>query len=162
MRVAIRAGQIEAANEERGGERVGGGGVRGDDRRAEDARGGPARARVDDVAVTRAVDLDELLARAAGAERGVSQAKASEPLAQRAAHHVDAPAAIRAAERDDGAAAGGDERVAHAPAPEGRADGLDGEPLADCAEVERHAGDSSAAVRAAAPVSGGATRRARD
>src|SRR4029079_2164604 len=35
---------------------------------------------------------------------------------------------------------GGNERMPNAPAPERRADGLDGEPLADCAEVEGHAG----------------------
>src|SRR5215207_5391240 len=84
MRRAIRAGQLATADQKRGGEGIGGGAVASDDGSAANAGRGPAGARIEDVTVAAAVDVDELLAGAAGAESAVAQVESCEPRGWRA------------------------------------------------------------------------------
>src|SRR5687768_4086792 len=122
MRGAIFARERGAANEKRRRKRIGCRAVASDDGGAADAGRGPAGTRVEHVPVAAALDLDELFAGAARAERAVAQVQPREPRAWRAGlwrariprAQIDRPAPAAPAESHDAAGAGGHERMTHA------------------------------------------------
>ena len=71
--VAVRGGERGPADDESGRQGIGGSGVGGHDGRAADQSRLVPRSRIDDLAVTTAVDQHELPARSAGSERSVAQ-----------------------------------------------------------------------------------------
>ena len=114
MRLAVAARQVRSADEERRRERVGGRGVAGDHARAEHAVGRAAGARIDHVAVALAVDLDELLAGAAGADRAVLDPQPADAPARQPRPQIDRPAASLAADRQHAAVSGREQRAPRA------------------------------------------------
>ena len=137
--LAVAPRQIRSADQERGRERVGRGGVAGDDAGAEHAVGGLAVPRIDDVAVAAAVDLGELLAGAAGADRAVLDPEPPDAAARQPRPQVDRPAAPFAADRQHAAVPGREQRAPRAAASQQRGHPIEREALADGAEVQLHA-----------------------
>ena len=89
---AIRASQVQPADEERRGQRVGPRRVGRDDRRAHDTRTRSCRARVNHVRVSGALELDILLACPRRAEGHVSKAQPRQSPRASCRRHVHPPA----------------------------------------------------------------------
>ena len=137
---AVAARQVQASHEEGRGEGVALGAVGAHHAHAEDARGGPARARIDHVAIASPFHLEELLARPARGQRAVPEHEAREPIRLRPPRaHVDRPAAAASAQGHRAAPPPGQERVAHAPRAQELCHPVKRVSLADGAEVELHA-----------------------
>src|SRR5690348_15343975 len=136
MARAVPLGQVRAADEERGRERVRRRAVAGDDGRAEHACGGTAGPGIDHVPVPPAVDLEELLSRAARADGAVADQQAADQSARKARTQIDRPAAPAAADGDDAAPAGGEKRTAYAVGAQRRRHLIERVALADRAEVQ--------------------------
>src|SRR5258706_4979725 len=103
MRLAVASRQVRSADEEGSGERVGGRGVGGNHAGSEDPVRGTAGPRIDHAAVALAVDLDELLAGAAGADRAVLDPEPAYTAARQPRSQVDRPPPAPAAHCEDAA-----------------------------------------------------------
>ena len=139
MLIAIALRERRSADQKGRRERVGGGRVAGDDARAQDAARGPPRARIDHVAVARAVRDHELFAGAAGAKRAVAQPQARDPAGQQRRAQIDRPATVRRADREDAAAAGREEGALDAATAQHARHAIERVALADRVQVQFHA-----------------------
>src|SRR5215813_7570123 len=104
MRGAISCRQLRAAYIKSRRQRVGDSGRRRNHGHARHSTGGPARARVDDVAVASAAVLEKLLLGAARRKRGVTQTRDSQaPLFVHGMTRAHYPTVVSAADRADAA-----------------------------------------------------------
>src|SRR5262245_45608318 len=136
MRVAIRPRKLRAAHIKSRRQRVGNGRRRGDHGRARHTTGGPARARVDDVAVAFAPMFEKLFFGAARRERRVMQSHDGQaPLFVYGVANAHSPAAVYAADRADAAGTGAQQGRANAPAHH-RGDAVERIAFADAPQVD--------------------------